>query len=178
MGLASRERSSPQSGLCAQAPAAATTLLRPLLPHPGGAARPDLPSAAGVGSRETEAEGVSWASSLPGPTRFLTSLCDEVGWGGGTCLDWRGLLSLCWPLPASSLLHDLGQIPTSGSGLQFSPFLHQNARRVDPTAVRRRSEFPDSPRCGLTPILATAPRSPLPAAPPYLLPPNPSPLGG
>lgn len=68
VGPARRERSSPQSSLCALAPAVAATLLRPLLSYRGSAAGPCLLSAlARKVWGQAEGGGVTWASSLLDP---------------------------------------------------------------------------------------------------------------
>lgn len=143
VGPARPERSSPQSSLCAQAPAATVTLLRPLLSHCGGAARPCLPSAWGrVGGESGESgEGsVTWAISLPGPTRFLLRLgLDQLRLYDVSGLE--GALRSCLAF-ASDLLHDLDQIPFPASGPQFPHLFHKAARIISPDNEGKAARVP------------------------------------
>lgn len=91
----------------------------------------------------SEGKGVTWASSLPGPNRFLASAWHEVGWGGGTCLDWRVLLGVSWPLPASYLLYDLGQIPSPVGFWAFVlPSLSQDCQENQPHNGAKAARVP------------------------------------
>lgn len=150
VGPARPERSSPQSGLCARAPAAAVTLLRPLLSYRGSAARPlsAVCLARKVGLAAV-GRGVTGASSLPGPTPFPASTRPEIRWGARTCLNWRERSGSHLAFARGGDWHDLDQLPFH-SGPQFCCLFHKTAWIIHPIRVGRQPESPDSPRCGLT----------------------------
>lgn len=140
VGPARPERSSPQRGLCAQAPAAAVTLLRPLLSFRGSAAWAYLPSAGRGKWGRAEGGRITWASSLPGPTSssppFSMRSAGVVGrvWTRGCALDHVR------PLPATCCLTLVRFPPVCGP--QLSHLFHKTARTVNPDNGGKSASLP------------------------------------